>query len=475
MNVLLIQPGKRDKHFVNPFGYVEPLGLEAVAGAINDICDVNLIDMRFSTLTELENLLASEKVDLCGITSSFTMDYNQVVRAARAVKETDKRIFVFVGGHHPSMRPDDFRLPFVDAVVVGEGEQTIRELVTTLQQKGNLEKVDGLALNNNGHQVKTGTRPQIRDLDLLPYPDYRIADRFRRRYRLIREKSVTSLESIRGCQFKCNFCGVWEFYRGKVRMKSAERVVDEVKRVSGDYVFFVDDNFFASVRRANKIADLIKRDGLRKHYLIQTRSDTVALEPALLDKWADIGLHSAFLGFEKSTQAELDSVEKRNTVGNNEKALEGLKARGIVPVVSFIVDPSYGKSEFLQLENYVRHLSLVVPFFTVLTPLPGTALHKERERSLTSRNYDYFDLLHPVLPTQLPTEEFCRRFAGLYKVGYPTVKALVGASVLFVEVLIRRLSLSDWVDIVNDWRKLTDPGTFVNGLLHKGAESGIAP
>ncbi|MCL4539078.1 MAG: B12-binding domain-containing radical SAM protein [Bacteroidetes bacterium] len=465
MRVLLIQPGKREKPLANPFGYLEPLGLEAVAGAINEICDVGFIDMRFSTPSELENIIASEGVDACGITSSFTMDYNQTVSAAKIIKEADRRTFVFVGGHHPSMCSTDFKLPFIDAVVIGEGENTVRELISVLKEGGDPRKVAGLALNIKNEQLMTGTRPLIHDLDLLPRPDLRISDRFRKRYRLFTERSVTLLETVRGCQFKCNFCGVWKFYGGKVRMKSAERVVDEVRNAAAGNVFFVDDNFFTSAKRAQKIADLIKREGIEKRYLIQARTDTISSNPELLDKWADVGLRSAFLGFEKTTQEELDSAEKHNSVENNEKALGMLKVHGIEPVVSFIVDPEYGVNEFRQLRGYIKKLSLVLPYFTVLTPLPGTTLHEGLGKNVICHRYDLFDLLHLVMPSRLPADEFGRQFAKLYKTGYPAVEVIAGALRIFVDVLRGRLSLQDWMDIVSDWRIVTDPSTCIEGLV----------
>ncbi|HUI31690.1 MAG TPA: cobalamin-dependent protein [Candidatus Acidoferrales bacterium] len=463
MRVLLIQPGKREK-FAAPFGYVEPLGLESVAGAITDICDLDFIDLRFSTLEDLKRIVESERVDACGITSSFTMDYNQAIKAAEIVKQVDSRVFVFVGGHHPSLMPDDFNLPSIDAIVMGEGEATTRELIEVVNSGSDLAKVTGLAFRRHGKQLLTPPRALIHDLDSLPYHDSSIVEDFRRRYRLFVEKSVTSLETIRGCQFQCNFCSVWKFYRGKVRMKSPERVINEIKSVKSDNVFFVDDNFFASPRRADRIADAIKREGIMKRYLIQARSDAIALHPGLIDKWAGIGLRSAFLGFEKVSQCGLDAVEKHNSVQSNEKALEILRDHGIEPVVSFIADPEFQGDEFLLLRNYVKKLSLKLPFFTMLTPLPGTELFDSVREDLMRSDYDFFDLMHPVLPTRLPTKEFIRQFCMLYKTGYPTPIAFAGSILLLFDVMRGRLSFSDWREIVRDWRIVTTPEKYLAGL-----------
>lgn len=470
MHVLLIQPGKR-KGFAAPFGHVEPLGLESVAGAIRGVCDVDFIDLRFASLSDLQDIIASERIDACGITSSFTLDYNQVRRAAEIVKQIDPGVFVFVGGHHPSMRPQDFCLPSIDAVVIGEGEITTKELIETLSAGGDLRKVCGLALRCGDGQFLTSGRPLIHDLDSLPRHDSTIVDRFRNRYRLFRERYVTSLESIRGCQFRCNFCSVWKFYQGKVRMKSPERVIDEIKNVSTENVFFVDDNFFASPRRAEKIADMIKLEGIKKGYLVQARTDAIASHPEIMDKWAEVGMRFAFVGFEKIGQADLDAVEKQNSVENNERALEVLRDRGIEPVVSFIVDPDFGEDEFSELRNYVKKLSMRMPYFTMLTPLPGTELYDNNREKIVNNDYDFFDLLHPVLPTKLSVNDFALRFSELYKSAYPISEAFAGAILIFVDVLKGKLAYSDWREIVRDWQTVTNPKKYLVGFPESVCEA----
>lgn len=89
-------------------------------------------------------------------------------------------------------------------------------------------------------------------------------------------------------------------------------------------------------------------------------------------------------------------------------------------------------------------------------------------------DYDLFDLLHPVLPTRLPVAELARQFAKLYETGYPAAKVIAGALMIFVEVLRGRLSLRDWMDIVSDWRIVTDPGTCIEGLVSNDKELNTA-
>ncbi len=461
MRILLIQPGISANRFARPFGAVEPLGLESLSAAFKSVADVEFIDMRFASTEELVRRLSEDNIRACGLTSSFTMDYKPTVALSRMIKEVDSRIFVFVGGHHPSLRPIDFFLPTIDAVVVGEGENTVVDLHRCIEGGGRLEAVDGIAVNTPEHQFSTHPRHLIKSLDSILPPERSLVNIYRKKYRLFTEHNVTSIETSRGCPFRCNFCSVWVFYGGKVRMKSPEAVVNEVKSAATKEVFFVDDNFFSSEGRASRVASLLKAEGIRKRYLLQTRTDVVARNPALMETWAELGLMGVFLGLEKVAQQDLDVVGKKNTVENNEAALRILESLDVSAVTSFIADTEAGKDSFALIREYVRKMKLRMPLFTILTPLPGTELFEKKSKEITSRDYDKYDLFHPVLNTRLELEEFLIEFSSLYRAAYPAPVAVVGGLGLFLQVLRGKLSLNDWLEIVGDWRKLTSPAAYL--------------
>jgi len=156
---------------------------------------------------------------LCGISSIFTADFPTTCRLSRKIKEINPDIFVFVGGHHPSLVPEDFFLKTINAIVTGEGEKTTSELIEIICQKGDLSKVKGLAINTNEGQIRTPPRPLIKDLDNLPFPSRSLVTANQKRYRMFTCQPVASLETTRGCPFRCKFCSVWVFYQGKVRKK----------------------------------------------------------------------------------------------------------------------------------------------------------------------------------------------------------------------------------------------------------------
>jgi radical SAM superfamily enzyme YgiQ (UPF0313 family) len=400
---------------------VEPLGLEMIAGAIWSRHEVALLDLRLEP-DRLADTLTAFQPHLVGISATFTIDIYRALDIAGAVKAADPRTFVFVGGHHPSLRPEDFYHPAVDAIVVGEGELTASELVDTVAAEGNLGRVPGLVLNQSQGQHVTGQRPLLKDLDALPYPARVLNPTCRQDYSLIVIRPVALVETARGCPHRCRFCSVWPFYRGQVRYKSPERVVREVTALEQPHVMFTDDNFLTHGKRAAEIARLIRERGIEKRYSFEARSDDIVRHPEVVGQWREVGLDHVFIGFERPDQSGLEAVNKHNSVRNNEEALAILRSSGIEPNPSFIADPSDGHEDFEALRAYVRRLGLRFPFFSVLTPLPGTALFAEMKDSLTTANYELFDLAHAVTPTRLPLAEFYQEFAKLWRRAYPPWK-----------------------------------------------------
>ncbi|MGQ9554668.1 MAG: B12-binding domain-containing radical SAM protein, partial [Anaerolineae bacterium] len=443
---------------------VEPLGLEMIAGALTDRHEAVLLDLRLGS-EALASTLRDFRPQLVGISSSFTTDIYRTIEVAQVAKQADPGTFVVVGGHHPSLRPQDFWHSAVDAIVVGEGEVTARELIACLESGGDPARVPGLVLNREEGQRFTLPRPFIENLDLLPHPRRSLTRTYRRHYFQVLTRPIALVETARGCPYRCRFCSVWHFYQGKVRFKSPRRVVEELMEVEEPHVLFTDDNFLADTDRAAEIAGLIKERGIRKGYQIQARSDAIVKHPELIAQWQEVGLGGVFIGFEKPDQVRLDAENKHNSVENNEGALEVLRRQGIEPTVSFIVDPEYDRSDFATLRAYVHRLKLRWPTFSVLTPLPGTALFEQTKEQLTTNNYELFDLLHAVLPTRLPLAEFYDELAGLWRTAYPLWKQRAAGVYLFLrELCSRGPSPACWRMALAEGRRLIEARTYLADL-----------
>jgi len=390
----------------------EPLGLEMVAATVPDH-DVRILDMRLNT--RLGRVLSEFAPDVVAVTALTTEVY-AAQGVLRTVREYSRDVFTLVGGYHASLLPEDFYIPEVDAIGLGEGELVFPLLIDALARGRGLEDVPNLIRRDrDGRFVQNPAAPTLLDADSLPLPRRDLTAAHRPEYFFLFDKPDTSIATGRGCPYRCNFCSVWQFYQGRTSQMSARRVVEEVASVSTDHITFVDDNFLMNYRREDAIADLIKAEGIHKRFSMECRTDSIARRPELVEKWVDVGLYAVLLGLEGVSDKTLKSVNKNNTTAANDRAVKILRDNGVIIWGAFIVDPDWDVDDFKRLREYVTEQQITHTQFTVLTPLPGTTLYREKRDQLLTHDYSCYDTMHSVLPTRLPREEFYRQFANLYR------------------------------------------------------------
>lgn len=459
MRLLLVQTRRHTGFGLNGFIALEPLGLEVVAASLKNY-EVRILD--FFTDRDLEKALRDFRPNAVGIGCAFTTDAPRALSLASLVKSVSPETFTFVGGHHPSRVPGDFDSPAIDAVVIGDGEATTPDLLNAIDEKRDLQGLPGVMYRSPEGQVSNPERPLVMELDDLPIPARDLTRRYRMRYYLGTRRPTVIMETSRGCPYRCTFCSVWKFHRGTVRFMSPERVVEEIATLPPGDVFFTDDNFLTDPSRAARIADLIGRRGIKRQWIFQARSDSIVRHPQLIEQWASCGLSGVFIGFEKVDQDGLNSLDKRNRPENNTRALQILRRWGISVYASFIVDPEFTREDFDKLSQYVGRQKIEDPYFSILTPLPGTTLYDREKDRLTTRAHELFDLLHAVLPTKLPLGEFYRQFAGLYRNAYLGSRGKWNlARFLTRRLLTGKISVLHAMRLRKCARLLTDPEAYL--------------
>ena len=409
--------------------FVEPLGLECVAGGLEqDGHACRIVDLR---IDGLERGLAKARrfaPEIVGLQCNFTTERYRLLRLARRVREEMPEALVVVGGHDASRDPEWFLHPSIDVVAVGDGEEIMPALVDAWERQADLDglrEVPGLLLNlparpvTTGHlparPVATGHAPARGDLDDLPLPARHLIADYAGEYYISFRRPLALLETARGCPFKCNFCSVWKFHESTFREKSPERVVRELAQIEAPNVFITDDIFWMNARRGRELAEAIKASGIRKHYTIQTRSDIICKFPDLIETWRECGKMTIFLGLEKIDDAGLSSVNKKNTVANNNRAIEILQGLDVGYTPNFIVDPGWERQDFDKLKRWIERTGAYNSGFSVLTPLPGTDLWDEVRDDVVTEDWELFDITHAVLPTRMPLEDFYAELAGLWQ------------------------------------------------------------
>jgi radical SAM superfamily enzyme YgiQ (UPF0313 family) len=389
----------------------EPLALELLAASVPGH-EVRILDMRIQS--DLPATLSSFSPDLVAVTALTTEVY-AAMDVLRTVKIHSKEVFTLVGGYHVSLMPDDFFIPEVDAISIGEGELSFARLVDAISRGRDLSTVPSIVYRDrSGQWVPTAKSEEKIDMDRLPLPRRDLTAACRDEYFFLFDKPDSSIVTGRGCPYRCNFCSVWEFYGGKTRQMSPLRVMEEIVAVATDHITFVDDNFLMNYRRESAIADLIRAHGVRKRYSMECRTDSIVKRPELVKQWVDVGLYAVLLGLEGSDRT-LKSVNKHNSLKTNDEAIRILKDNGVIIWGAFLVDPRWDEDDFKRLREYVDAKEITHTQFTVLTPLPGTELYRQRYNDLLTSDYSCYDTLHAVTPTRLPRERFYELYASLYK------------------------------------------------------------
>jgi radical SAM superfamily enzyme YgiQ (UPF0313 family) len=159
----------------------------------------------------------------------------------------------------------------------------------------------------------------------------------------------------------------------------------------------------------------IQAAGIRKYFTVQTRTDIICKFPHLVEQWKECGELAIFLGLESVTDEGLKAVNKKNSASNNVRALEILKDLGVGFTPNFIVDPSWGRDDFARLRDWIEDMGAYNSGFTVLTPLPGTDLWDEASQNVTTHDWEMYDIVHAVLPTTLPLDEFYEEYSRLWR------------------------------------------------------------
>lgn len=468
MKVALIKPPSSGILGLEMITFVEPLGLECVAGVLEpEGHDCAIYDFRLDGLVPGLEKCQRFDPEVVGIQCNFTTERYRTLQVARELKRLLPKAFVVIGGHDASRDPGWFIDPSIDVVAVGDGEEIMLPLVNTMDRDRDLATVPGLRINSADGQIDTGHAPARRHLDEFPLPARHLISDYAPHYYINFRKPLALMETARGCPFKCNFCSVWKFHESTFREKSPQQVVKELASIDAPNIFITDDIFWMNVRRGKELAEAIKASGIRKFFTVQTRTDIICRHPELIEMWKDCGELAIFLGVEKVDDAGLAAVNKKNTAVNNQRAIEILKDLGVGFTCNFIVDPAWDYDDFTRLREWLAEHGTYNSGFSVLTPLPGTDLWDEVESNVNVKDWELFDIVHTVLPTKLPIDEFYSEYARLWRTALDVRYQMRGKARTYFQLgAALATGQVSWRDAKKGWnlaKELSRPQTFLEG------------
>jgi radical SAM superfamily enzyme YgiQ (UPF0313 family) len=305
--------------------------------------------------------------------------------ACRLVREMYPDVPIIWGGIHGSLLPEQtLENPYIDIVVVGEGEETFPELVKALESGTPLSNVPGICYKENGKVRHTANRTFVK-LDEQPPLSYHLVNMDHYRRRLFGMDHI-SFNSSRGCTYSCAFCWEPAFHRRKWRAMKAETVLDQIKRIIRDYnirgFLFTDDNFFIDMKRAYDILQGIVRADLNISLgKLQMRADAICeMDRDFLELLVRAGAKRIHVGVESGSHRILDLIKKGETVEKVIEANRKLAPYPIVPLYLFMMGlPTEIPEDFAQSIRLAVQLTdenpRAVKTFNIYTPYPGTELY----------------------------------------------------------------------------------------------------
>jgi len=337
--------------------------------------------------------------DVVGLYGGLTSTIPRLYEIARFYK--NKGVPTVAGGQHfASGNIEEALSSGIDYVVIGEGEEAIRELLSALSGQRDISKIKGIAYMDGGKVVFTEKREPISDFDKLPLPDFSLV-----RYARI---LVYQVERIRGCGMDCEFCTV----KGRPRPASPERLLERISflvETNDARKFFIVDDLFGqqrdeTMRFCNMLKDYQKGLGRKLDLGVQLRLDK-AKDPELLAAMRRAGINFTAIGYESPIEEELKAMNKCL------KPQDMLALTKIYREFGFFIHGMFifgypmrqgadfkmpVKERIKRFKNFIKKARLDTVQVMLPIPLPGTELRQRLEREkrvypLQGLGWEYYD------------------------------------------------------------------------------------
>ncbi len=368
-----------------------PIGLSYIYGALKkENYEVKIVDaiapFKKYSKENIKELIKDYKPNVVGF-SLFINFISDVYDFVKELKKLFRDVIFIAGGPHPSAMPEEAIRNGFDFVVVGEGEETIVELVKMIENSTNtFEKVKGIAFLDKYYNkiVITSPRPLIKDLDSLPFPE---RDLFPiENYTGFKDPNSDPyfwiISSSRGCPFDCLYCMNADVFGRGYRFRSAENVFQEIKELytkfNARYIYFIDDEFMMKKERLYRLAALLVENNLNIGWTALARITNIDTE--FINRMVSVGLKEIVFGVESGDLVTLEKINKRMTLEHIKQGIEyTIKSRiptfGINNMIGFPWETRKNILNTYRLNKSIPDDIPVSHSFWIPIPYPRTGLY----------------------------------------------------------------------------------------------------
>lgn len=403
MRVKMILPALAEAHspFWRPIKYslFPPLGLATLAGHFSAEDEIELIDQH------VETLHTDDTPDLVMLQVYITNAY-RAYAIADAYRQ--RGVYVILGGLHVTALPAEAAL-HADSIFTGPADHSFPEFLKDFRNK-TPRKIYNSA---------------VRTLDCIP-PVRR--DLIKRKLYLVPNALVVS----RGCPHQCSFCYKKQFYSGgkSYYTRQVDAALAEIESLPGRHLYFLDDHLFGNPGFAAALFEGMK--GMNRLFQSAATVESI-LKGDTIERAAEAGLRSLFVGFETLSPENLLSSNKRHNMRKDfESAIQRLHALGIMINGSFVFGLDYDDADvFMRTVDWGIQNAITTATYHILTPYPGTDLYDSMKQQgrIVNENWDNYDTRHVVYqPVGLSSGELEAGYKRAYDEFYSWKNIFIASS-----------------------------------------------
>ncbi|MDQ3004173.1 MAG: B12-binding domain-containing radical SAM protein, partial [Chloroflexota bacterium] len=289
------------------------------------------------------------------------------------IKTKFPTIIIIYGGVYPSYADQGImrECSKIDFIVRGEGEQTIVELIQTLENNTNLEAVEGITWRNGSQIIANRSRAPIQDLDAFRF-GWELVDWSL--YQMFGFSRAAGLQFSRGCPLTCSYCGQWMFWK-KWRHRSPENIVEQLKILSKEYgvnyVWFADENFSADKNTLKRLLELIIAARLDLSLNINMTAADVVRDADIIPLYKAAGIDYMVMGVESLKDQVIVDIRKNNPFATSKEAVRLLRQNNILSLTNIIYgleQESWGTirekfKNLLELDSDILNACYIMPHF----------------------------------------------------------------------------------------------------------------
>ncbi|GAB5416849.1 MAG: radical SAM protein [Crocinitomicaceae bacterium] len=348
--------------------------------------DITLVDSTFSSINDWRKEILLKQPKIVAFYTNL-MTKVQVIEQLQYLKEQLPETHFIVGGPDVTYNQENYLKAGFDFVVIGEGEQTMLDLVNALETNGDLNTIPGISFLDNGELKENEPRTKIRELPTLPFPD-RGAIPFEKYLNVWQEhhgKRTANISTQRGCPYTCKWCST-AVYGQSYRRNEPDRVVAEILHLKGDFgveaLWFVDDVFTVSHKWIERLHAEFTKHQLVMPFEIITRAER--LNKSVLQQLKEMGCFRIWIGAESGSQKIIDRMDRRVKLETVQEMMQLTQSMGMEAGTFIMVGyPGETHEDIRATLEHIEHCNPDLLTITRAYPIKGTALYEEIEAEIT--------------------------------------------------------------------------------------------